>query len=249
MFDAARYLERIGAHVGSPLAELHRAHLEAVPFENLDIHFQRPIRLDEDALFDKVVVQQRGGFCYELNGLFARLLRTLGHRVTLLSARVATTPDGSHYGPEFDHLSLRIHDPEGDWLADVGFGECFTEPLRLDERGVQSRAGRNYRLTPDGDGLLLWREAESGWEVQYALSLTPRALLDFAGMCHHHQTSPESIFTQRRLCTRLTPKGRVTLKEGALVVTTDGARQEQALADEDAWRRALAEHFGITPPR
>ncbi|MFP2931330.1 arylamine N-acetyltransferase family protein [Pyxidicoccus sp. 3LG] len=249
MFDAARYLERIGARASTPLAELHRAHLEAVPFENLDIHFKRPIRLDEEAFFEKVVVQKRGGFCYELNGLFARLLRTLGHRVTLLSARVATSPDGSAYGPEFDHLSLRVHAPEGDWLADVGFGECFTEPLRIDERGIQSRNGRNYKLTPDGDGLLLWHEGTSGWGVEYALSLTPRELRDFEGMCHHHQTSPESIFTQRRLCTRLTPQGRVTLKQGALVITTDGARQEVALADEDAWLRALAEHFDIRPTR
>ncbi len=80
MFDATRYLERIGASAGAPLAALHRAHLATVPFENLDIHLKRPIRLDEAAFFEKVVLQRRGGFCYELNGLFARLLRTLGTR-------------------------------------------------------------------------------------------------------------------------------------------------------------------------
>ncbi|MCP3139086.1 arylamine N-acetyltransferase family protein [Pyxidicoccus xibeiensis] len=247
MFDANRHLERIGASASASLAELHRAHLESVPFENLDIHQKRPIRLDTDAFFEKVVVQRRGGFCYELNGLFARLLQALGYPVTLLSARVATSPDGSAYGPEFDHLALQVEDAHGTWLADVGFGECFREPLRLDVREVQTRLGRRYRLTPDGDGLLYWSEAESGWEVEYALSLVPRALADFAGMCHFHQTSPESHFTRRRLCSRATPGGRITLKEGALLITRDGAREERPLADEDAWRRALAEHFGLTP--
>lgn len=249
MFDATRYLERIGATAGAPLAALHRGHLEAVPFENLDIHLKRPIRLDEAAFFDKVVVQRRGGFCYELNGLFARLLQTLGYRVTRLSARVATRPDGSAYGPDFDHLALLVEDASDRWLADVGFGECFMEPLRLDERGVQTQDGRGHRLTGDGEELVVWREAASGdWEAQYVVSLIPRQLADFAGMCHHQQTSPESIFTQRRLCTRATPDGRITLKEGALVVTTRGARQEQPLQDETAWRDALARHFGITLP-
>nr|CAF05656.1 TubG protein [Archangium disciforme] len=249
MFDATRYLERIGVSAGTPLAALHRAHLEAVPFENLDIHLKRPIRLDEAAFFEKVVLQRRGGFCYELNGLFARLLRTLGYRVTLLSARVASRPDGSAYGPDFDHLALLVEDASGRWLADVGFGECFLEPLRLDERGVQTQDGRGHRLVEDAEGLVVWREAASGdWKAQYVVSLIPRELGDFAAMCHHQQTSPESHFTQRRLCTRTTPDGRITLKEGALVVTSGGARHEQRLPDEAAWRAALTRHFGITLP-
>ncbi|MFP2912254.1 arylamine N-acetyltransferase family protein [Pyxidicoccus sp. 3LFB2] len=248
MFDAARYLERLGVEADAPLAALHRAHLQAVPFENLDIHLKRPILLDEEAFFQKVVVQRRGGFCYELNGLFARLLRTLGHRVTLLSARVATQPDGSAYGPEFDHLALLVEDASGRWLADVGFGECFLEPLRFDERGVQVQDGRGYRLDEEGEALVVWSETPKGWEAQYAVSPTPRQLADFAGMCHHQQTSPESHFTKGRLCTRTTPDGRITLKEGALVVTTHGVRHQEPLPDEAAWRDALARHFGITLP-
>jgi len=248
MFDAARYLERIGAGAEQPLARLHRAHLEAVPFENLDIHLKRPIRLDEDALFEKVVVQRRGGFCYELNGLFARLLTALGHRVTLLSAGVATNSGSPPFGPDFDHLALQVEDRQGRWLADVGFGECFTEPLRLDTHEVQVRSGRAYRLSPEGDGLILWSEKPSGWAAEYRLSLAPRQLADFEGMCRYHQTSPDSIFTQRRLCTRATPDGRITVKEGTLVLTRGPDRTEHPLPDEDAMRRALAEHFGITLP-
>jgi len=245
MFDAARYLERINASSQASLAMLHRAHLESVPFENLDIHLGRPIRLDTDALFDKVVTRRRGGFCYELNGLFSRLLTARGFNVTPLSARVASDDKDGTFGPEFDHLTLQVEDAGEKWLVDVGFGDGFIEPLRLDERGVQTRGGRDYRLSEDGEGLLLSCGSEKGWEAQYALSLVPRVLEDFTGMCHHHQTSPSSIFTQRRLCTKATPKGRVTLKECALVLTEGTERRELPVLDEDSRRQVLAEHFGV----
>ncbi len=126
------------------LRSLHRAHLLTVPFENLDIHLGRKIVCDESRILHKIVNEHRGGFCYELNGAFAALLRELGFRVTLLSAQVAHQ-DGS-FGQEFDHLALRV-DLEEPWLADVGFGDCFLDPLRLDSREDQPQNGRVYRLT------------------------------------------------------------------------------------------------------
>src|SRR5215216_6410072 len=112
--DIPAYLDRINYHgaidpTAAALRELHRAHLLAVPFENLDIHLGRPIVLEQQALFAKIVTRRRGGFCYELNGLFALLLRDLGFDVTLLAAGVARA-DGS-FGPEFDHLTLLVASP------------------------------------------------------------------------------------------------------------------------------------------
>src|SRR5215212_1339106 len=109
--DLQAYLQRINyrggrAPTAATLRDLHRAHLLAVPFENLDIHLGRPILLGQDALFDKIVRRRRGGFCYELNGLFAGLLRELGFEVTLLAAGVARADGG--FGPEFDHLTLLV---------------------------------------------------------------------------------------------------------------------------------------------
>src|SRR5574341_1574684 len=150
--NAAAYLERI-AYSGSrepnlqTLQTLHRAHLLAVPFENLDIHLGRPIVLDQDKLFEKIVLERRGGFCYECNGLFGALLREMGFQVTLLSARVRIS-DGSGFGPEFDHLVLRVELGEP-WLADVGYGGGFREPLRLVENLEQVQGWSVYRLLRD----------------------------------------------------------------------------------------------------
>src|SRR6202158_381013 len=121
------------------LRTLHRAHLFTVPFENRDIHLGRGIVCDERRILHKIVNEKRGGFCYELNGAFAALLRALGFRVPLLSCRVARQ-DGS-YGSEFGHRTLRV-DLEEPWLADVGFGDCFLEPLSLRSRFEHAQGGR-----------------------------------------------------------------------------------------------------------
>jgi N-hydroxyarylamine O-acetyltransferase len=225
------------------LREIHRAHLFTVPFENLDISLGRPIVTEEATILNKIVGLRRGGFCYELNGAFAALLRVLGFRVTLLSARVAQ-PDGSE-GPEFDHLTLRVNLDEP-LLVDVGFGESFLEPLRLETGVEQSDPVGRFRLVEKGDRIQLERAtSETLWKPQYSFALQPHMLEDFAGMCHYHQTSPDSHFTQNRICSRATPDGRITLSEMKLIVTRDGQRQERVLASEKERNAVLQEEFGI----
>ena len=133
MMNVDAYLARIGflgptPHSAETLRALHVSHMRTVPFENLDIWLGRPIVCDQERFLHKIINLRRGGFCYELNGAFAALLRALGFSVTLLSGRVARE-DGTA-SPEFDHLALRV-DLEEPWLADVGFGDSFLEPLRL----------------------------------------------------------------------------------------------------------------------
>jgi N-hydroxyarylamine O-acetyltransferase len=247
--NAHAYLSRL-AYAGPTtpdahtLAALHLAHLRAIPFENLDIHQQRPIRLDPESLYDKIVRQRRGGFCYELNGLFAWLLRELGFTVTLLSARVYN--GAGDLGPEFDHLTLLVQ-LEEPWLADVGFGDSFLEPLRLQAGEEQAQANGRYRLTPlDDDNWLLARE-QSGqdWAPQYRFSTQPRQLAVFAEMCRYHQTSPDSHFTRQRLCTRATAEGRITLTDVRLIITSNGHRQETAVVDTATFTTLLTRHFAI----
>jgi len=235
------------------LRALHRAHMFTVPFENLDIGLGRKIICDQGRILYKIVNEHRGGFCYELNGAFAALLRELGFHVNLLSARVARE-DGSH-GPEFDHLTLRV-DLDEPWLADVGFGEGFLEPLRLESRGEHPQNGRVYRLTdltsaglPSEDGVLaLEAMVEDKWKRQYVFTLQPRELSEFAGMCHYHQTSPESHFTRQPICSLATPEGRMTLSDEESIETRAGSRRERLLAGDDEWRVTLRERFGVVLP-
>ena len=250
--DIVRYLERI-RYTGelvpgyATLRDLHIAHLRAVPFENLDIHLGRPIRLEPEALFRKVVRERRGGFCYELNGLFGWLLERLGYAVTRLSARVYSSSGAR--GPEFDHLALRV-DLDRPFLCDVGFGEGFLEPLPL-EPGQFSDGGRAYRLSRSGEEWLYERRAGADrWEKQYTFTLLPRRMEEFAPMCTFHQTSPESPFTRRRLCTLATATGRLTLGEGRLIETRGDQRVTTPVQDPEAEAAVLRERFGVSliPP-
>lgn len=246
--DVSAYLDRIdyrGSLVPSAqtLRALQVAHLLAVPFENLSIHSGEPIILEDDVLFDKIVRRKRGGFCYELNGLFAALLRKLGFKVEMLNAQVANA-DGV-FGPDFDHMALMVTLEER-WLADVGFGDSFREPLLLDKREAQVEGERSYLITPEDARLeLRQREGESEWKAQYRFTLKPYSYADYARMCEFHQTSPDSHFTKARLCSRATPDGRVTISGMKLITATHKGREETVIENDEAYARLLREHFGI----
>jgi len=248
VLDPAPYLARI--HFTGPtdptpdtLRRLHLAHLRAVPFENLDISLGREIVCDEQRFLHKIIALRRGGFCYELNGAFAALLRVLGYSVTLLSARVSR-PDGSA-SPEFDHLALQVHLDEP-WLADVGFGDSFLEPLRLKDGIEQEQHRHRFRIAEVGDVMIVQRQEHGGsWKSQYQFRLVPRQLADFAPRCHFQQTSPESHFTQQRICTLPTPDGRITLSNLKFIRTRNGVREERLLNDEQEWLAVLEKDFGV----
>jgi len=256
--DVSAYLDRIG-YTGSltaneaTLRALQRAHLMTVPFENLDIGLGRKIICDEPAFLQKIITQRRGGFCYELNGAFAALLRALGFNVTLLSAQVPRA-DGSD-GPEHDHLALRV-DLDEPWLADVGFGDFCLEPLRFKLGVEQDQNKKTYRIverereraaSTEDRQLLAVEAAEIGgnWKTEYLFSLVPRELQEFVGMCHYHQTSPESPFTRKRICSMATADGRITLADMKLIVTRNGSREERLLGSDEEWKAALRDYFQI----
>jgi N-hydroxyarylamine O-acetyltransferase len=246
--DIDAYLARIGAErpaapTHDALAELGLAHLYSVPFENLDIADGRRLSVELEAVHDKVVTRRRGGFCYELNGLFAGLLRELGYDVRLLAAEVPEPRDG---GPRHDraHLVLLV-DLDGPWLVDVGWGEAYRRPFAL-------RAGNEhtdpllatYRLEEAGDRWQV-REWQEGLEprVAYRFDLTPYELPDFAEACRWTETE-SPFFTEHRFCTIATPGGRTTLMDDRLIVRSAGERTEREV-DADEVPGLLAEHFGV----
>lgn len=253
MFDVSAYLARV-AYDGPleptwpVLRALHLAHLRSVPFENLDIHLGRPLSLAEPDLFAKIVQRRRGGFCFELNGLFAALLRALGFDVTLLAAQFPLP--GGRRPIEFDHLVLRVAAPAMEpALADVAAGRRgFTAPLAITSGVVQAQpeAGASFRLLPEAEAVRLWRqEPGQGWEPLYRFTWQPRDLADFAAGCQYHQTAPESAFTRQQLCTLMTDAGRITLAGNVLITTCHGVRQEETLPDDAAIQAALRDSFAI----
>jgi len=242
---AGAYLRRIGLpeQVGPPsqdlLFELHLRHLLAVPFENLSIHLDEPITLDEAALVDKIVRRRRGGFCYELNGAFAALLEALGFTVARLAARVFH--DGGRLTIPFDHLALMVELDER-WLADVGFGRHSAYPLRRDWPDVQADPHGKFLVVdaPDGDVGVL----RDGQE-QYRLETRPRSLADFEGGCWFNQTSPASHFTRSLTCSLSTADGRVTLAGTRLIRTAGDERTETELDSDEAVLDAYRTIFGF----
>lgn len=245
--DVAPYLERIG-YQGSrepsieTLRALHRSHLSSVPFENLDIPLGRRIELDLERIYDKIVGAGRGGFCHELNGLFGWLLGELGFQVTRLSARVFH--DGEP-GFEFGHQILQVT-LDREWLADVGFGDSFLEPMPMNGGAPVEQPNGGFRLLGRSDEITMERRTSDGdWVERYVFTTEPRSYQDYADACHFQQTSPESHFTRGWLCSRATGTGRVTVSNGRLIVTEGEERREVELDGPEACGRMLEKHTGI----
>ena len=247
--DVNAYLRRIGFDgsrhpSAATLRELHSRHLSTVPFENLDIALGTIIRLEPEALFEKIVVRRRGGFCYELNSVFCDLLRVLGFRVDMLSARVSRRSGG--FGPEFDHMLLKVS-LEEPWIADVGFGDSFIYPLSLEGPASRETVGktRYWINTLNREHELVRHGGDEAPTPQYRFTEVPRQLSDFAEMCVFHQTSTDSHFTQGSVCSMALPDGRVTLSGMRLITTRLGMRQEAILQNETELQSCLRQRFGI----
>ncbi|MBV9711463.1 MAG: arylamine N-acetyltransferase, partial [Ktedonobacteraceae bacterium] len=163
--------------------------------------------------------------------------------------------DEEHFSPEFDHLTLLIHQLSGaDWLADVGFGDSFLLPLRLESQLEQDGGdGRVYRLVRSTDDRQQEKQAywilqqfnEARWEAQYRFTLQPHQLADFSERCYYQQTSPQSHFTQKRICSLATATGRISLSDLRLITTTGKERREQMMTSQQEYLAVLANHFGI----
>jgi N-hydroxyarylamine O-acetyltransferase len=249
--DQSAYLKRIGVEKEEPslsfLRTLHKNHLLNIPFENLDIHYGQKIVLDYQKVFKKVIERHRGGFCYELNGLFYQLLLSLGFRCHLISGRVRNR-ETDELGREFDHMIILVFDESDSWLIDVGFGEGFIEPKKIDTKTVQMDYTKYWRMTQDADEnyLLQVSNDASHFETIYQFDLVPRQMIEFMWMCDYHQTSPDSFFTGKKLITQLTPTGRVTLTDRTLKIHSLSTTSEMDILNEDEFLSKLKEHFGIS---
>jgi len=246
-----KYLLRIGISDENLSADLdtlkllQRHHLLHVPFENLDIHWKRPIILDTGKFYEKIVDDLRGGFCYELNGLFNELLSDVGFTTKLVSARVADGKDG--FGPEYDHAALIVTIVDTEYLSDVGFGAFSGGPLRLVLNEEQQDEAGIFVIKHFDDG---YYEAAKkvdaeGYRSEYIFKQFGRDLSEFVEMCDFQQYSPQSHFTKGKVCSLLTETGRKTLTDKNFIVTKDGEKTETPIGSEDEFDRILMREFNI----
>jgi len=245
-----KYLSRIGldqAEVRPDIETLRRLqyqHLLHVPFENLDIHWKRPIILDTDRFYKKIVDGGRGGFCYELNGLFNELLKSVGYHTHLISGRVYGP--GKVPGPEFDHMAIVVMIGNEEYLTDVGFGDFIAEPLKIDPSSEQTdREGVFIVLLTEHGTFEVEKKDGDGWKPECLFGRNAHALSEFAGMCEFHQHSPESHFTKGKVCSILTADGRKTLTDTKFIATVGGKKTETTVASDEEFDAILAREFNI----
>lgn len=237
----AAYLARIGltaapAHDLGGIEALQRAHRRAIPFENLDIRLGRGVSLDPAAVFAKLVTHRRGGYCFEHNSLFARVLATLGFVVRPVLGRVWLRAEGQ-VPPRTHHLNL-VHWAGADWIVDAGFGAGEAPLLRLAEGEEVSSNGIRHHLSRDADhGWMLMR----GDVRQYSFIPAQVWPADLAQSNHWCMTAPDSRFVRSIILSRLGDDGLVALSDTHL--SRDGATIE--IADAVGYRTVLAEEFGL----
>lgn len=247
--DIKKYLRRIKFDKSpkpelDTLRDLHKSHLLNIPFENLDIHQKNKITTDPDKLFDKIVNRKRGGFCYELNGLFNELLVSLGFETTIVSARVFSTPE--NYGEEFDHLCIIVLIDNDKWIADVGFGEFIIYPMKFELGIEQNDINGTFRIEKyDENYFVIQKKNGNNWTNLYLFSEKARDISEFAGMCSYHQNSPDSHFTKQRVCSIATETGRITLTDKVFKIRNGEDTTETEIKNYNEFNSKLKEYFEI----
>jgi N-hydroxyarylamine O-acetyltransferase len=248
-FSLDSYFERINykgaTEAGEDaLRDIHIAHTLNVPFENLDVFYRKPVLLDRASLVQKIVEDRRGGYCFEMNGIFSFVLQAMGFGVTNLLAKV--TLDGVRYTTR-THQAILVEAGGRRWLADVGFGnDGMIAPLVFEEDTEQRQFAHTYRIrTHPKFGYTLEKKHEHGYHPLYAFTLEECGPEDFIMSNHFTATFPESFFLTMRMCTMPTKEGRITLTDSHFKVVKDSQVSETPIADERQFDTLLKEHFGL----
>ncbi|MBV9824712.1 MAG: arylamine N-acetyltransferase [Alphaproteobacteria bacterium] len=253
--DLAAYLARIGYDGPrdaslTALSGIVAAHATTIPFESLDVLLDRPPRLDAASLVDKLVRRRRGGYCFEHNTLLWQALDALGFDAHGLGGRVVwNRPAELPTGPR-THMLLRVALPEGDFLADVGFGGLtLTSPLRLAVGPEQATTHEPHRLVEAGDEIELQVRLGTEWTRLYHFSLQPQVAVDYEVANWYTATYPDSIFRHNLMGARPTPDRRYALLNRNFTVRyRDGRTERRELVDADDFGRVLRHDFHVELP-
>jgi len=245
------YFERI-RYSGSPranlptLRDLHLLHLQHIPYENIDVFCRQGVKLDRETLTRKILLRQRWGYCFEQNALFLIAITELGFKCHPNMARVHRNRPAP--GGRTHHINLVALEGQT-WVCDVGFGGSgFREPLML-QAGVEvEQLGELYRLhTNDQHGFYLQKKMGGEWQPFYTFKVEPALPIDMAMANFYTSNSPDHIFLDAILGTRLTERGRVTLRDHTFKIfdLTKGALEKEIVTDFRAYVGKLREHLGV----
>ena len=249
--DLEAYLQRIGYSGGldptvETLTGLHRAQVLSIPFENLDILLGRSIRLDLASLQAKLVRDRRGGYCFELNALFAAVLEHIGFAVTGLAARVSM---GEERTTSRTHMILGVDIAGTRWLADVGFGgDTLLDPISFDDDQPVQQGAWAFRLVDEGEVRILWGLRADGWLDLYSFTQEPQLPVDYEVANHYTSTWPRSPFVTKIIAQRSGLDERWILIEDELRVERPDGTQRWRVASPDERLSVLAARFGLGFP-
>ena len=243
------YLQRIEYHGAreptlAVLNALQEAHLNTIPYENLDIHLGRKLPLGLAQAYQKIVLEQRGGWCFEMNTLFAWALRKIGFEVQCLSSGVLR-PNGQT--PDGDHMILLVKLEEGTYLADVGFGDGSVPVLPLREGRYQT-GFLEYRMDYSHPHWTMHNPPQSN-TAGFVFSLEPRTLDYFSERCTDLQTNPESGFVRTTVCQRMTREALYTLRGAVLTTLSKTGKTERTLDGLADYNDVLLQVFKLKLPQ
>jgi N-hydroxyarylamine O-acetyltransferase len=248
--DIDAYLRRIGldrppAPNLAALTALHRAHLRAIAFEDLDVQLGRPVSIELGPIYDKLVTRRRGGWCYEMNGLFGWALGELGFRVNRATGSVMRDVRG----PALDgnHLVLRVELDEGPYLADVGFGDGPGDPVAMREGEFQSN-GFTYAVSKVDDRWWRLRNLTPHGPSSYDFDPGPADEAQLARICQWQQSAAESNFVQNAVVQRHVEGGVAIMRGRVLRRITPEAADDHLINSASDYVATLHGVFGLDVP-
>jgi N-hydroxyarylamine O-acetyltransferase len=252
--DAGSYLHRIGidgkvAPDLQSLRLLQSKHILHVPFENIDIYYGVPIEFSVEAFYKKIVNRGRGGYCYELNGLFHQLLISLGYDARLISALVT---DKISFITEYEHMAIVVEAEGTGWLVDVGYGDSSLMPLKVIPEKIQSDGFNNYRIMDDMivDGrtrmsLEKYNDKLRTFVPLYYFTLDRRTLNDFMIMHEFQEVAPNAHYKKTLICSIATDDGRISIINDRLIETRNGLKEMRSIGSREERDRLLRRLFNI----
>ena len=244
-----RYLARIGyagpvAPTAEVLAALQAAHIAAIPFEAIDALTGVGIDIGAEAVDAKLIDRRRGGYCFEQNSLFLRVLQAIGFEAEAMLGRVRwMLADDAPPTPRTHQVVLVTLDGRP-WLADVGFGAAVPpQPLAMDREGVQPTRHEDYRVRRGNFGWEFAARIGDAWQALYRLDDAPAPPIDRIVGNWYTSTHPDSHFTQQLVAARTTAEARYALRDNRLTVRLSDGRTDRRYLTADEIERTLAEIF------